>query len=102
MTRPADLAAAADRAAEIVDRRNQLAAQLGAVDAVREVLPSDANFLLVRFADAAAVFDRCAAAGLLVRDFSRRPGLEGCLRITVGSEPENRRLLEALTETVHA
>jgi len=31
-----------------------------------------------------------------VRDFSRQPRLAGCLRITVGTAAENRRLLAAL------
>ena len=34
--------------------------------------------------------------GLLLRDFSRQPGLAGCLRITIGSREENDRLLAAL------
>ena len=33
---------------------------------------------------------------ILVRDFSYAPGLENCLRITVGTRPENDALLDAL------
>ncbi|MEJ2603956.1 MAG: histidinol-phosphate transaminase [Gammaproteobacteria bacterium] len=64
---------------------------------VRCVWPSDANFLLVRFRDSAAALARAREAGLLLRDFGDQPGLENCLRITIGGEAENRRLLEALT-----
>jgi histidinol-phosphate aminotransferase len=42
------------------------------------------------------LFDRWLAAGLLVRDFRRSPGLADCLRITVGDAEQNRRLLAAM------
>lgn len=34
---------------------------------------------------------------MLVRDFSYAPGLEGCLRITVGTPEENDEVLAALS-----
>ncbi len=66
-----------------------------------EVLPSQANFLLVRFgrepgrtaADAEAFL---AARGILVRGLAGY-GLGDSLRITVGLEHENRAVVEALT-----
>jgi histidinol-phosphate aminotransferase len=69
---------------------------LRALPTVRRVWPSAGNFLLARFDDAAMAMAACESAGLLVRDFSRYPRLEGCLRITVGTAAENRRLLAAL------
>ena len=36
------------------------------------------------------------SAGLLVRDFSRAPGLANCLRISIGTPAQNERLLVAL------
>ncbi len=100
-TTPAALEEAAVRAADIVARREPLASALAGLPGVLEVYPSEGNFLLARFADAGDALERCLAAGILVRDFSRVPRLEGCLRITVGSPGENTRLLEALTETAH-
>ncbi|MFO1408757.1 MAG: hypothetical protein U1F06_00025 [Steroidobacteraceae bacterium] len=61
-----------------------------------KVWPSDANFLLVEFADAATALARTHAAGLLVRDFRRSAGLERALRITIGSAEQNDRLLGSL------
>ncbi|MEO6689273.1 MAG: histidinol-phosphate transaminase, partial [Dokdonella sp.] len=55
-----------------------------------------ANFLLVRFDDSHAAFERLLAAGILVRDFSAQPGLANCLRITIGKPDENDALLAAL------
>ncbi|NGP54266.1 histidinol-phosphate transaminase [Thioalkalivibrio sp. XN8] len=93
---PRELAAARRRTAAVVRRREALAEQLRALPAVRRVWPSEGNFLLARFADAAATMAACEAAGVLVRDFSRQPGLAGCLRITVGTAAENRQLQRAL------
>jgi histidinol-phosphate aminotransferase len=82
--------------AVIQGERAQLAAALKAFDGVVRVWPSAANFLLVEFADPQRAFARASAAGLLIRDVRRQPGLEHALRITVGTPEQNRRLLGAL------
>jgi histidinol-phosphate aminotransferase len=93
---PEELAAARRRNAHLVGRREALAGKLLRLPAVRRVWPSEGNFLLVCFIDAAAAMQACESAGVLVRDFSRQPRLRGCLRITIGTAAENRRLLAAL------
>jgi histidinol-phosphate aminotransferase len=61
------------------------------------VIPSDANFLLVRFPDAGATFAALRAAGILVKNLDgQHPLLANCLRITVGTPAENDALLAAL------
>ena len=55
------------------------------------------NFLLVRLPQASVVRQRLRDEfSILVRDFSYAPGLEDCLRITVGMPEENDALLDAL------
>jgi histidinol-phosphate aminotransferase len=93
---PEELAAARRRTAAVVRRREALAEALRGVPAVQRVWPSEGNFLLAKFDDAARALAACESAGVLVRDFSRQPWLKGCLRITVGTAAENRRLLGAL------
>ena len=63
------------------------------------VWPSEANFLLVRppQGDARAVYEGLKARGILVRYFAE-PRLADRLRITVGTEPQNERLVGALRE----
>ena len=73
-----------------------MAASLRTSPLVAEVWPSAANFLLVQCTDADKAFQSALGAGLLVRDFRRRPGLANCLRITVGTPEQNERLLRAL------
>ena len=82
--------------AESVLRRRQLADALTRLPCVTRVWPSEGNFLLVRFRDAELVLKSCRTRGVLVRDFSRKAGLEGCLRITVGDEEQIRLVLEIL------
>jgi histidinol-phosphate aminotransferase len=85
-----------DRVARILSERGRIAAALVARREVHEVLPSRANFLCVRFDDAAAVYRALLAQGVVVRDVGHQRGLHGCLRITIGSIAENTRLLQAL------
>lgn len=64
--------------------------------------PSDANFLLIRFDKGHQVSKVCKGLrdkfGIIVRDFSDKLGLKNCVRISVGTEGENRKLLKALKE----
>ena len=80
----------------ICDERARLRTALMSLPGVREVLPSQANFLTVRFDDAGAVYRRLLDAGIVVRDVRRYPGLGDALRITVGAPPENDSVLAAL------
>jgi histidinol-phosphate aminotransferase len=57
--------------------------------------PSAANFLLVRTPDAKAAYDQLLARGILVRRQDHYAGLEGCIRISVGTREENDALLAA-------
>ncbi|HTX63186.1 MAG TPA: histidinol-phosphate transaminase [Acidimicrobiales bacterium] len=85
-----------ERVAMVTGARGQLTRGLAALDV--DTWPSDANFVLFRprRRDARDVWAALLADGVLVRDFSSRAGLEGCLRVTVGTPKENERFLEAL------
>ena len=79
-------------------QRTRMQVALRTVPGVREVLPSAANFLAVRFDDAEAVNQRLLAAGIVVRDIRRYPNLGDALRITIGTAEENDRVLAVLQE----
>ncbi|MGQ4659664.1 histidinol-phosphate transaminase [Lysobacter sp. F6437] len=93
---PQARAATASRIATVVAERGRLAAALAASPWVRQVYPSDGNFLLVRFFDLDAAFARLLAAGIVVRGLAAVPGLEDALRITVGSPVQNAGVIRAL------
>ena len=97
---PAARALTRERVALIQRERATLAAGLRGSKSVIRVWPSAANFLLVEFASPQLAFDRACAAGLLVRDVRRQPGLDRALRITVGTPEQNRRLIGALCHEV--
>ena len=57
---------------------------------------SEANFILLKVADADELVDWCAGRGIRIRNFSAQPQLEGCVRLTIGSEDELLALKAAL------
>lgn len=81
--------------------RGRLATQLAELTGV-EVVPSQANFLWLKLdRPAGEVFAELGKRGVLVRSFHGRGGrLEQCLRVTIGTRPQNDRFLEALRESL--
>jgi histidinol-phosphate aminotransferase len=81
---------------EILEERSKLSILLESLSFVRRVYPSDANFLLAKVDDPAALYGFLIKKGIIVRDRSSVPLCEGCLRITIGSPEENQALISAL------
>lgn len=96
---PMSLVATARRVALIKSERLRVATALRQCAGVREVLPSQANFLCVRFADPSAVQASLSEAGLIVRDVRRHAALRDALRISIGAPDENDRILAVLAGT---
>lgn len=92
----AALARTRERIALVRAERERLRIALAALPGVRRAYASDANFLLVRFVDAEAAFQRLLAAGVVVRDQRAAPQLHDALRITLGTPEQNNRVLDAL------
>ncbi|MGI9016025.1 MAG: histidinol-phosphate transaminase [Euzebya sp.] len=81
--------------AVLVSERERLFQAMQSIDGLT-VWPSAGNFLLFRVPDAPAVFQQLLHDGILVRDFSMKPMLQGCLRVSVGTPEENDRFLRSL------
>ncbi len=81
---------------EIIAEREQLADNLRANKLVKEVYHSDANFILAKFDNPDTIYDYLINNGVIVRNRNKVKGCEGCLRITVGTPDENRRVIELL------
>jgi histidinol-phosphate aminotransferase len=88
------------RIAGVVEERGRIGAALSGLPV--ESWPSDANFVLFRprHRQASDVWAGLVERSVLIRDCSGWPGLEGCLRVTVGTPEENRRFLGALEEVL--
>lgn len=85
------------QAARIRRDRQALMEALQGLTGVR-VYPSEANFLLFRtlIRPGPEVFRGLRRGGVLVKDLSAQPGLENCLRVTVGTAEENAAFVVAL------
>jgi histidinol-phosphate aminotransferase len=81
---------------EIVNERKRLEQQLQQIKTVKQVYPSDANFLLVKVTNARGIYQYLLDKAIVVRDRSKVELCEGCLRITVGTPAENESLLASL------
>jgi len=88
------------RVARLVEERGRISAALA--DLPVESWPSEANFILFRPTgkEASAVWQDLLDQSVLVRDCSTWPGVEGCLRVTVGTPQENDRFLAALSASL--
>ena len=93
---PEGLETARARVAAIRAERARMSGRLAELPLVEKVWPSEANFLLVSSPDAGRLLEAGIRGGLLVRDVRRQPGLQRCLRVTIGSPTQNDRLLESL------
>ncbi|BDC99857.1 histidinol-phosphate transaminase [Persicobacter psychrovividus] len=81
---------------ESILQREKLRASLLQLPMVESINTSDANFLLVRMADARQVYEYLLGKGMVVRDRSKVRLCESCLRITVGTPEENKAVVEAI------
>jgi histidinol-phosphate aminotransferase len=89
-----------ERVGAIVRERERLEHALHEIDGVTPT-PSGANFILFRVrGDAERLWELLVARGVLVRNFARWPGVEGCLRVTVGTPDENDLFLTALRAAI--
>lgn len=79
-----------------VRERKRLADSLELIDGI-QVFPSQTNFLLIKSTQAKALAEQLARNSIGIRDFGNAPGLEGCMRITVGTAEENNLLLKAIS-----
>jgi len=82
----------------ILTQKKLLMRKLKEFNNVEEVYPSDANFLLVKFTNSKSVLKKLQKNGIIVRDRSKQVLCENCLRITVGTEKENNKLITKLKE----
>src|SRR5258706_2908390 len=79
-----------------VEQREWLKEKLSELPFVKNVYPSDANFVLAKMDEAGKIYDYLSAKGIIVRNRSKIILCDDCLRITIGTPEENISLLKAL------
>lgn len=83
---------------QILDERDELINALNGLEFVRELYPTDANFVLAKVDDANKRYQQLLDKQVVVRNRSTQPLCENTLRFTVGTPEENKRLIAILKE----
>jgi histidinol-phosphate aminotransferase len=84
----------------IVEERGKMIRKLFKLPFVQVVYPSDANFILVKMHDARGIYEYLTEQKIIVRDRSKIALCDDCLRITIGSPEENKKLRRALKDLI--
>ncbi|MEM8846969.1 MAG: histidinol-phosphate transaminase [Bacteroidota bacterium] len=83
---------------DILKEREKLVATLDKVSFVKEIYPTDANFILAKVDDANLRYNQLLELSIVVRNRSTQPLCENTLRFTVGTPEENMKLIEILNQ----
>ena len=82
----------------LLEERTRLVEEFSKLAVCKKVFPTDANFFLTRVTDAKGIYDYLVDRGIIVRNRTNVSLCLNCLRVTVGTRPENDALLTALKE----
>ena len=80
----------------ILDQRTELIKEFKKIAWIEKIYPTDANFILIRVDNANLRYEELKNKGIIVRNRTREDGCANCLRITVGTVEENKRLINTL------
>ena len=82
----------------VLNQRKLLISCLEKLDFIDKIYKSDANFLLVKVDNAGLRYSQLLEKGIIVRNRSNQPLCQNCLRITIGTENENKSLIKTLNQ----
>ena len=85
--------------ATLIREREKMEFELGKIDSVKRIYPSEANFLLVEFRDSDTIYGKLISKKIVVRNQSKQ--VSNALRITIGTPEENKQLIAALKEETY-
>jgi len=83
---------------QIYKEKMMLEAELPRINWIEKCYPSDANFILVKVDDAQKRYHQLLGHRIVVRDRSNLPLCENCIRISVGTPEQNKRLIKVLQD----
>lgn len=81
---------------KLLEQRDYLVKNIQQLRMVEEVFPSDTNFILVKFKNSQSIFEQLMQSGIIIRDRSKALHCENCLRFTIGTKSENKKLINKL------
>lgn len=80
----------------IIKQRDLLLKTLEQVKFVKKIYPTEANFILIKVDDANKRYDELIAKGIVIRNRTNQALCENTLRLTIGTEEENHKLIHVL------
>ena len=96
LARLSDSAKIKEEINSIIVQRELLLKVLHEVNFVSKIYPTEANFILIKVDNANQRYDELIAKGIVIRNRTTQPLCENTLRLTIGTEEENKKLIEAL------
>ena len=82
----------------IISQRERLLKVLVDIKFVEKIYPTEANFILIKVDDSNKRYDELIAKGIVIRNRTNQPLCENTLRLTIGTEEENKKLIEVLKQ----
>ncbi len=83
---------------QLKNEKVKLQKALESIYFVQKIYKSDANFLLIKVDDAAERYQQLIEKGIVIRNRTKEPNCENCLRITVGTEEDNEKFISVLNK----
>lgn len=80
----------------LLEERKRLIDEFVQLPCCERTYPTDANFFLAKVTDAKKIYNYLVSKGIIVRNRTNISLCRDCLRVTIGTRPENDALLEAL------
>ncbi|MGH2747053.1 MAG: histidinol-phosphate transaminase [Actinomycetota bacterium] len=80
------------------EERDRIAIELQAMGI--KTFPSKANFVMFQVEEPNRIWEGLLERGVLIRNYSDYPGLEGCLRVTAGLPEESDAFVRAMEEVM--
>ena len=81
---------------DILAQKAALLKVLAEIPFVQKIYPTDANFVLVKVDDANKRYNQLIGEGIVIRNRTTQPLCENTLRLTIGTQKENERLVRTL------
>ncbi|MGV0753443.1 histidinol-phosphate transaminase [Empedobacter brevis] len=78
----------------ILQQKQALENALTEISFVEKIYPSDANFILIKVDNANKRYNQLVEKGIVIRNRNNDDLCKNCLRITVGTEVENQKLIQ--------
>jgi histidinol-phosphate aminotransferase len=82
--------------ASIKEQKALLSRELKDVNVILKQFPSDANFILIKVENATELYDYLCSNKVVVRNRTNEYGCDNCLRVSVGTPLENKKLIKLL------